>query len=67
MQLVRNLAVEWGRYNVRVNCLAPVLVCTDMARALWEDTDTYAQAAEAYPLGRLGEPEDIAGALVFLA
>ncbi|MDP6574757.1 MAG: SDR family oxidoreductase [Rhodospirillales bacterium] len=67
LQLVRNLAVEWGRHNVRVNCLAPGLVRTDMARALWEDADAHAQAVEAYPLGRLGEPEDIAGAAVFLA
>ncbi|MGI9333506.1 MAG: SDR family NAD(P)-dependent oxidoreductase [Gammaproteobacteria bacterium] len=67
MQLARNLAVEWGRSNIRVNCIAPGLVRTDMARALWEDPDTYAQAIESYPLGRIGEPADIAGAAVFLA
>ncbi len=67
MQLARNLAVEWGRANVRVNCIAPGLVRTDMARALWEDDHAYAQAMESYPLGRIGEPEDIAGAAVFLA
>jgi NAD(P)-dependent dehydrogenase (short-subunit alcohol dehydrogenase family) len=67
MQLARNLAVEWGRANVRVNCIAPGLVRTDMARALWEDDRAYAQAMESYPLGRIGEPEDIAGAAVFLA
>ena len=67
IQLARNLAVEWGRHNVRVNCLAPGLVRTDMARALWEDADAHAQAIETYPLGRIGEPADIAGAAVFLA
>ena len=67
MQLARNLAVEWGRHNIRVNCIAPGLVRTDMARALWENPDTYAQAIESYPLGRIGEPIDIAGAAVFLA
>ncbi len=66
-QLARSLAVEWGRANVRVNCIAPGLVRTDMARALWEDPDKLAQALESYPLGRIGEPEDIAGAAVFLA
>ncbi len=66
-QLARNLAVEWGRSNVRVNCIAPGLVRTDMARALGEDPDNLARALEAYPLGRIGEPEDIAGAAVFLA
>ncbi len=67
MQLARNLAVEWGRENVRVNCIAPGLVRTDMARALWQDPETYAQAIESYPLGRIGEPIDIAGGAVFLA
>ena len=66
-QLARSLAVEWGRSNLRVNCIAPGLVRTDMARALWEDPDRLAQALEGYPLGRIGEPEDIAGAAVFLA
>jgi len=67
MQLTRNLAVEWGHRNVRVNCIAPGLVRTDFARALWEDRENYAKALAAYPLGRLGEPEDVAGAAVFLA
>ncbi len=67
MQLARNLAVEWGRSNVRVNTIAPGLVRTDMARALWDDPDRLAQALESYPLGRIGEPQDIAGASVFLA
>jgi NAD(P)-dependent dehydrogenase (short-subunit alcohol dehydrogenase family) len=67
MQLTRNLAVEWGHRNVRVNCVAPGLVRTDFARALWEDEDNRARALAAYPLGRLGEPEDVAGAAVFLA
>lgn len=67
MQLTRNLAVEWGHRNVRVNCIAPGLVRTDFARALWDDPDNHAKAVAAYPLGRLGESEDIAGAAVFLA
>jgi len=67
MQLARNLAVEWGASNVRVNCIAPGLVRTDFARALWDDEANYARALAAYPLGRLGEPEDVAGAAVFLA
>ncbi len=67
IQLARNLAVEWGRSNVRVNWIAPGLVRTDMARALWEDSENLARALETYPLGRIGEPEDIAGAAVFLA
>lgn len=67
LQLARNLAVEWGRSNVRVNCIVPGLVRTDFARALWENPATYAQAIESYPLGRIGEPDEIAGTAVYLA
>lgn len=67
MQLARNLAVEWGPRNVRVNCIAPGLVRTDFARALWENPQVYERAVRAYPLRRIGESQDIAGAAVFLA
>jgi NAD(P)-dependent dehydrogenase (short-subunit alcohol dehydrogenase family) len=67
VQIARNLAVEWGRKNIRVNCLLPGLVKTDMARALWQDPKRHERALAGYPLGRLGEPEDIAGAILFLA
>lgn len=67
MQIARNLALEWGPANVRVNCIAPGLVRTDMSRALWENPEVYEKALKSYPLGRIGEPEDIAGVAVFLA
>ena len=66
-QLARNLAVEWGRSNIRANCIAPGLVRTDFARALWEDPARLAEATATYPLGRIGEPEDLAGAALLLA
>ena len=66
-QLARNLAVEWGPKNIRVNCIAPGLVRTDFARALWENPETLAKAEAMTPLRRIGEPDDIAGAAVFLA
>jgi dehydrogenase/reductase SDR family protein 4 len=65
--LVRNLAAEWGPRNVRVNAIAPGLVKTDFARALWEDPKRAAERIEATPLRRLGEPRDIGGIAVFLA
>lgn len=66
-QLARNMAVELGPHNVRVNCIAPGLIQTDFARALWENPDTLAQATSTTPLGRIGQPDEIAGAAVFLA
>ena len=66
-QLARNLAVEWGRHNVRVNCIAPGLVRTDFARALWENPQTLKAVTATTPLARIGEPDEIAGAAVFLA
>ena len=65
--LVRNLAAEWGPRNVRVNAIAPGLVKTDFARALWEDEARRAERIAATPLRRLGEPRDIGGVAVFLA
>ncbi|HYA72622.1 MAG TPA: SDR family oxidoreductase [Roseiarcus sp.] len=66
-QLARNLAVEFGPHNIRVNCIAPGLIKTDFARALWENPDTLKAATARTPLGRIGEPDEIAGAAVFLA
>ena len=65
--LVRNLAAEWGPRNVRVNAIAPGLVRTDFARALWDDPKRAAERIAATPLRRLGEPRDIGGIAVFLA
>jgi dehydrogenase/reductase SDR family member 4 len=65
--LVRNLAAEWGPNNVRVNAIAPGLVKTEFARALWEDEKRRTERIEATPLRRLGEPRDIGGIAVFLA
>lgn len=67
MQMARNLAVEWGPRGVRVNCIAPGLVRTDFARALWQDPAIYEKTVRSYPLRRIGEPHEIAGAAVFLA
>jgi NAD(P)-dependent dehydrogenase (short-subunit alcohol dehydrogenase family) len=67
MQLARNLAVEYGPHNVRVNCIAPGLIKTDFARALWEDADMLKERMSTTPMRRIGEPDEIAGAAVFLA
>ena len=67
VQLVRNLAVEHGPDNVRVNAISPGLVRTDFARALWENPDILKRATANDPLRRIGEPEEIAGIAVYLS
>ena len=65
--MARNLAVEWGPKNVRVNAIAPAIIRTDFARKLWEDPEIYAAAVRGYPLRRIGEPDEVAGPAIFLA
>lgn len=67
IQLVKNLAVAYGPRSIRANAIAPAVVKTDFAKALWEDPVRAEKVARSYALRRLGEPEDIAGAAVFLA
>ena len=67
LQLARNLAHEYGPHNVRVNCIAPGLIKTDFAKALWEDPEGLKRRTSTTPLRRIGEPDEIAGAAVFLA
>jgi NAD(P)-dependent dehydrogenase (short-subunit alcohol dehydrogenase family) len=67
MSLARNLAVELGGKNIRINCIAPGVVRTDFARALWEDPGKERRRSEATPLRRIGEPDDVAGVAVMLA
>ena len=67
MALTRNLALELGGDNIRINTIAPGLIKTDFAKALWEDEKNLSKRLERQPLKRLGEPDDIGGIAVMLA
>ena len=66
-QLALNLAAEFGADNIRVNCIAPGLIKTDFAKALWDNPETLKRALTGTPLKRIGDPEEISGAAVYLA
>jgi NAD(P)-dependent dehydrogenase (short-subunit alcohol dehydrogenase family) len=67
MQLARNLAHEHGPAGITVNCIAPGLIKTDFAKALWDDPATLQRSTATAALRRIGQPHEIAGAAVFLA
>ena len=67
VSLTRDLAAEWGKYSIRVNALAPGWIRTPMTNALQNNPVRSAKVLERVPLGRWGEPEDVAGAALFLA
>lgn len=67
MQMARNLAVELGPHNIRVNCIAPGLIKTDFSKALWDNEKTRRYFETVTPLRRIGDPDEIAGAAVFLS
>ena len=66
-QLARNYAVEYGRHNIRTNCVAPGLIKTDFAKALWENPETAEAYDKTHPMRRMGEPDELAGAAILLA
>ncbi|MEO1968658.1 MAG: SDR family oxidoreductase [Sphingomonadaceae bacterium] len=67
MQLVRNYAAENGKHGIRINAIAPGLVKTDFAKALWDNPKALEATENALPMRRIGEPVDIAGAAVYLS
>ena len=64
--MARGLALEWAPHNIQVNALAPQLTRTPMTERLFKDPQKMAEVLARTPAGRAGEPEDVAGAAVFL-
>jgi hypothetical protein len=67
IMLIKNLAAEFGKFNIRTNAIAPGLIRTDFAKALWENPEILKASTATCPMKRIGEPDEIAGAAVFLA
>jgi NAD(P)-dependent dehydrogenase (short-subunit alcohol dehydrogenase family) len=67
MQFTRNLAIDCAARSIRVNCICPGFVTTNLTQALTEDQETRERLEELHPMGRLGRPEEIAYAALFLA
>ncbi len=67
VMLTRMLAIELAQYNIRVNAVAPSIVKTRFSQPLWDEPKTLKEIESEIPLGRLAEPEDITGAVLFLA
>jgi 2-deoxy-D-gluconate 3-dehydrogenase len=67
VNLTRVLALEWAPYSVNVNAVAPTYVRTPLVEALLQDKDVHEDIVRRIPLGRVAEPEEVAGAVVFLA
>lgn len=66
-QIARNLAAEFGPDNIRVNAIAPGLIKTDFAKALWTDPERLERISAVLPMRRIGEPDEVAGAAMFLS
>ena len=67
VMIVKNIAAEFGHKNIRANSIAPGLIKTDFARALWENPDILKTVLSSTPMQRSGVPDEIAGVAVMLA
>ena len=67
LQFTRNLAIDSASKNVRVNCICPGYVETDLTSALTKDAEALSRLETLHPIGRLGQPEEIAYAALYLA
>jgi 2-dehydro-3-deoxy-D-gluconate 5-dehydrogenase len=67
VNLTRVLAIEWAPYGVRVNCIGPTFLRTPLTAPMFADEGYYQEIVDRIPLGDIGKPEDVVGAVVYLA
>jgi NAD(P)-dependent dehydrogenase (short-subunit alcohol dehydrogenase family) len=67
LQLTRSLAIEWSKYNINVNSIAPTFIETPMTKPMFEDKEFLEDVLNRIPLGRLGKVEDLFGAIIYLS
>jgi len=65
--LTKVLAMEWGKHNINVNAIGPTFIKTEMASHVFEDPQKYQSIVSKIPLGRIGDPMDVAAAVIYLA
>ena len=65
--LTKSLGCEWGPHKINVNAIAPTVFRTELTQWMFDDKDTYKNFLVRIPIGRLGEPEDFLGAVIFLS
>lgn len=65
-QLTKVLAIEWAPYNIKVNCVAPTFIRTPLTEPMFKDEDFYQEVVRRIPLGKVGLPEDVTGAILYL-
>lgn len=67
VQLTKALAIEWAEHQIKVNAVAPTFVETDMTKKMFDDQHFYEDVLSRIPLGQLARPDDVTGAVLFLA
>lgn len=65
--MAKSLGCEWGQYGINVNAIAPTVFRTDLTQWMFDDQEFYKNFLKRIPIGRLGEPEDFIGSIIFLA
>lgn len=66
-QATKAMAVELAEFNIKVNCIAPTFLKTPLTEPMFKDQDFYNEVISRIPLGKIGKPEDVAGAVLYLA